>query len=116
MTGIPDEFLEGNTDLTGTLKVGAAIRTIGASAFANTRLAGLDLSEATSLISIGDSALFNTDLESTLVIPAKVTTISNSAFSNTKLVGLDLSNAAALDSDSSVDLQLVFGSKLYRDQ
>ena len=117
MTGIPDESLEGNTDLTGTLKVGAAIRTIGASAFANTRLAGLDLSEATSLISIGDSAFFNTDLESTLVIPAKVTTISNSAFSNTKLVGLDLSNAAALDSDSSVeDLQLVFGSKLYRDQ
>ena len=97
MTDIPDGFLDGSfTDLAGTLKVGAAIRTIGASAFANTRLAGLDLSEATSLVSIGDSAFFNTNLEGTLVIPAKVTTISNSAFSNTKLTSLDLSNAAAL--------------------
>ena len=100
MTDIPDDFLKGNTDLTGTLKVGAAVRTIGASAFANTKLAGLDLSEATSLVSIGDSAFFNTDLEGTLVLPATVTTISNSAFSNTQLNSLDISNAAALDSDS----------------
>ena len=28
MTDIPNDFLEGNTDLTGTLKVGAAVRTI----------------------------------------------------------------------------------------
>ena len=96
MTNIPVDFLNGNTDLTGTLKVGAAVRTIGASAFANTKLAGLDLSEATSLVSIGHSAFLNTDLEGALVIPAKVTTISNSAFSNTKLTSLDLSNAAAL--------------------
>ena len=67
-------------------------------------------------MSIGDNAFFNTDLEGTLVLPATVTTISNSAFSNTQLNSLDISNAAALDSDSSVDLQLVFGSKLYRDQ
>ena len=96
MTAIPDYFLEGNNDLTGTLKVGPAVKTIGASAFANTMLAGLDLSDATSLVSIGDSAFFNTDLDGTLVIPVKVTTISNSAFSNTKLTSLDLSNAAAL--------------------
>ena len=100
MTDIPDDFLQGDTDLTGTLKVGAAVRTIGASAFANTNLAGLDLSDATSLVSIGDNAFFNTDFEGTLVLPAKVTTISNSAFSNTQLNSLDISNAAALDSDS----------------
>ena len=85
MTDIPDNFLEGNTDLTGTLKVGPAVKTIGASAFANTKLAGLDLSEATSLVSIGDSALFRTDLEGTLVIPAKVTTVGARAFAYTKL-------------------------------
>ena len=96
MTDIPNDFLEGNTDLTGTLKVGPAVKTIGASAFANTKLAGLDLSEATSLVSIGNSAFFNTNLAGSLVIPAKVTKISNSAFSNTKLTSLDLSNAAAL--------------------
>ena len=97
MTGIPDEFLEGNTDLTGTLKVGAAIRTIGASAFANTRLAGLDLSEATSLVSIGDSTFLGTDLGGTLVIPNTVTTIGPYAFYHSiKLTGLDLSKATSL--------------------
>ena len=30
MTDIPDDFLNGNTDLTGTLKVGPAVKTIGA--------------------------------------------------------------------------------------
>ena len=36
MTDIPEDFLQGNTDLTGTLKVGPAVKTIGASAFATT--------------------------------------------------------------------------------
>ena len=45
MTNIPAFFLEGgNKDLTGTLKVGPAVKTIGASAFANTKLTYLDLS------------------------------------------------------------------------
>ena len=35
MTAIPNSFLEGNNDLTGTLKVGPAVKTIGTSAFAN---------------------------------------------------------------------------------
>ena len=35
MTAIPDYSLEGNNDLTGTLKVGPAVKTIGTSAFAN---------------------------------------------------------------------------------
>ena len=49
MTAIPDGFLQGNTKLTGTLRVGPAVQTIGAWAFFRTKLTGLDLSEATSL-------------------------------------------------------------------
>jgi len=97
MTDIPGDFLKANTDLTGTLKVGPAVRTIGASAFANTKLAGLDLSEATSLVSIGDSTFLGTDLRGTLVIPNTVTTIGPYAFyHSTKLTGLDLSKATSL--------------------
>ena len=38
MTDIPNDFLEGHTDLTGTLKVGPAVKTVGAWAFAYTKL------------------------------------------------------------------------------
>ena len=38
MTDIPDNFLYDNTDLTGTLKVGPAVKTVGAWAFAYTKL------------------------------------------------------------------------------
>ena len=118
VTDIPDDY---NTYLylTGTLKLGAAVKTIGASAFAWTKLAGtlkvgpavksigarafvrtkftcLDLSEATSLVEIGESAFYATDLAGTLVIPSTVTTIGSYAFQETKLTGLDLSKAAAL--------------------
>ena len=54
MTAIPDGFLQGNTNLTGTLRVGPAVQTIGPWAFFGTKLTGLDLSEATSLVEIGD--------------------------------------------------------------
>ena len=90
MTNIPVDFLNGDTDLTGTLKVGAAVRTIGASAFANTKLTGLDLSEATALVEIGSGAFFRTNLAGSLVIPVKVTTIGARAFEDTKLTGLRL--------------------------
>ena len=96
MSAIPDGFLQGNTNLTGTLRVGPAVQTIGARAFSLSRLTGLDLSEATSLVEIGDSAFFDTSLEGTLVIPAKLKTIGLSAFENTKLTGLDLSKATSL--------------------
>ena len=79
---IPDGFLQANTNLTGTLRVGPAVQTIGARAFFGTKLTGLDLSEATSLVEIGDSAFLGTDLEGTLVIPAKLTKIGPSALSN----------------------------------
>ena len=92
MTDIPYFLLQDYiyTGLTHTLKVGAAIKTIGTSAFASTKLGGLDLSKATSLVEIGDGAFSATDLEGTLVIPAKVTTIGYHAFKGTKLTGLDL--------------------------
>eukprot|EP00964_Phaeocystis_antarctica_P085479 scaffold53990_cov51-Phaeocystis_antarctica.AAC.1 len=96
MTDIPANFLRANTELTGTLKLGAAVKTIGSWAFDQTKLAGLDLSDATSLVTIGEGAFFDTDITGTLVIPAKVETIGEFAFYSTKLTGLDLSQAASL--------------------
>ena len=96
MTDIPDNFLQYNTDITGTLKLGAAVKTIGSNAFRNTNLEGLDLSDAASLVSIGYNAFEQTNLEGTLVIPANVKTILRNAFVGTKLTGLDLSQAASL--------------------
>ena len=96
MTDIPDNFLYDNTDLTGTLKVGPAVKTIGARAFVRTKFTCLDLSEATSLVEIGTGAFYATDLAGTLVIPATVTTIGDDAFEDTKLTGLDLSEATSL--------------------
>ena len=96
MTDIPNDFLEGNTDLTGTLKVGPAVKTIGASAFTDTKLTGLDLSEATSLAEIGDRTFLGNDFAGTLVIPATVTTIGDEGFADTKLTGVDLSKATSL--------------------
>ena len=92
MTDIPHDFLQGNTDLflSGTLKVGPAVKTIGAFAFAWTKLTGLDLSEATALVEIGSGAFFRTNLAGSLVIPVKVTTIGARAFEDTKLTGLRL--------------------------
>ena len=96
MTVIPDRFLQGNTDLKGTLRVGPAVTTIGVWAFHDSGLTGLDLSEATSLVEIGDGAFYGTSLAVALVIPAKVSMIGNGAFQATKLTGLDLSKAISL--------------------
>lgn len=96
MTEIPDEFMQGNSDITGTLRVGPAVKSISARAFANSTLTGLDLSGATSLEWIGDGAFYATDLKDTLVIPATVAMISPRAFESTRLTGLHLSNATSL--------------------
>ena len=69
---------------------------ISAGAFEDTKLTGLDLSKATSLVEIGDRAFLGTDLGGTLVIPATVTTIGEYAFQATKLTGLDPSKATSL--------------------
>ena len=44
MTDIPEAFLRETTNLTGTLKLGAAVKTIGRAAFYKTKLTGLGLS------------------------------------------------------------------------
>merc|ERR1711935_1251528 len=123
---IPEDFLADTTKLTGTLKLGAAVKTIGVRAFARTKLTrldlsgatslvipakvetigefafrltkltGLDLSQAVSLVTIGKRAFGETNLEGTLVIPAKVKTIGEFAFYKTMLTSLDLSQAASL--------------------
>ena len=66
--------------------------------FANSRLTGLDLSKATSLVEIRDGAFSATNLEGMLVIPANVTMIGMAAFSkrHTKLSSIDLSKAIFL--------------------
>ena len=56
----------------------------------------LDLSDATSLVTIGYKAFRDTLITGTLVIPAKVHTIGPHAFDLTYLTGLDLSNANSL--------------------
>merc|ERR1740124_1878511 len=96
MKDIPADFMKEITDLTGTLKLGAAVRSIGYRAFYKTKLEGLDLSQAASLVSIGNRAFAVTRITGTLVIPAKVETIGTHAFYKTKLTGLDLSQAASL--------------------
>ena len=103
MTDIPDNFVKENPELTGTLKLGAAVKTIGYEAFHKTNLEGLDLSNADSLVSIEKRAFGDTDITGTLMIPAKVETIGTAAFwprsrLSAKLTGLDLSNAASLES------------------
>ena len=71
--------------------------TIGTGAFASTKLAGLDLSKATSLVEIGESAFYAAaNLAGTLKVGPAVKTIGTSAFANTKLTYLDLSEATSL--------------------
>ena len=62
----------------------------------NTKLTGLDLSKATSLVEIGNRAFLDTVLQGTLVIPSRLTKIGFEAFYNTELTGLDLSGATSL--------------------
>ena len=97
MAAIPDGFLQGNTNLMGTLRVGPTVQTIGARAFSLSGLTGLDLSEATSLVEIGNGAFFGTGLDGTLVIPDTVASIGPFAFDSTELTGLDLSKATSLE-------------------
>ena len=86
-----------NTQLTGTLKVGPAVTSIGAAAFYDTALTGIDLSDATALQTIGSSAFVdNAQLTGTLKVGPAVTSIGRWAFARTDLTELDLSEATAL--------------------
>ena len=57
---IEDRAFLGATNLAGTLAVPNTVTTIGTAAFANTKLARLDLSKATSLVEIGENAFSDT--------------------------------------------------------
>ena len=80
----------------------AKLAMIGPCAFQYTKLTGLDLSNATSLVEIGDRAFFDTSLQGTLVMPLRVTTIGSEAFWNTELTGVDLSTATHLSKATSL--------------
>ena len=74
---IPSYFArDTDTTLTGTLKVGRVVTSIGSNAFYDTDLTGLDLSEATALVTIGDSAFGATALAGTTVAKADGTRFS----------------------------------------
>jgi len=93
---IPADFANGKT-VTGTLKVGPAVTSIGRSAFAYTGVTELDISEATALQTIGDYAFYsNTELTGTLKVGPAVTSIGRYAFGHTGLTELDISDATAL--------------------
>ena len=99
---IPADFANGKT-VTGTLKVGPAVTSIGARAFEYTDLTGLDLSDATALQTIGTNAFRgegafygNAQLTGTLKVGPAVTSIGDWAFQNTDLKELDISEATAL--------------------
>ena len=102
MTDIPDDFLKGNTELTGTLKLGGAgviLKTIGSWAFANTKLTSLYFSSWHDLhtrATIKDFAFANTDITGTLVIGSYVKAIGEYAFGGTEITGLDLWNSPSL--------------------
>ena len=82
------------------------MQTISARAFFGTKLTGLDMSEAASLVEIGAWAFVATGLEGTLIIPAKLTKIGPSAFDSAKLTGLDLSKATSLVNTGTLYAQL----------
>ena len=65
-----------NTNLAGTLVIPNSVTTIGPYAFYYTELAGLDLSDATSLVSIEAGAFSDTYVEGTLAVPNTVKTRS----------------------------------------
>ena len=86
-----------------SITIPSKVETIGDSAFLNNdthanRLSTLDLSQATSLTSIGKNAFWSTHLTS-VSIPPKVETIGDKAFGSiSNLTQLDLSRADSLSS------------------
>jgi len=79
-TDIPNNFLKGKGKLKGTLKLGAAVKTIGKNAFLKTKLTGLDLSEAATLKSIGAKAFRNTRITATIETPFNAPTYKANSF------------------------------------
>ena len=83
---------------TGNLVVDSNITEIAASAFqSNSNINGLDLSQATSLTTIGLSGfMYCSNLTGDLIIPSNVISIGMQAFCGTNITSLDLSQATSL--------------------
>ena len=99
-------IITGYSSGNGTLTVASNIKQIKDHAFfpestysGTPQLQGLDLSEATSLTTIGDNAFQScSNLTGHLMIPNKLETIGSAAFYTTSITSLDLSNATNLTS------------------
>ena len=88
----------------GDIVIPSSVTSIRDSAFSNTSITSLDLSQATSLTTIqgdgthGERGAFSNcqNLSGDLVIPSSVTSIGAYAFNKTKITSLDLSQATSL--------------------
>ena len=97
-----DESAPAGSLACGDIVFPSNITTIKANVFKNTKITSLDLSQATSLTTIGDSSFYDCEnLTGNLVIPSSVTSIENYAFIATKITSLDLSHATSLISIDS---------------
>ena len=83
---------------TGDLVVDSDITEIAATSFrSNESITSLDLSQATSLTTIGENAFSScSNLTGNIVIPSNVTSINSTAFYETDITSLDLSQATNL--------------------
>ena len=83
---------------TGDLVVDSDITEIAATSFqSNENITSLDLSNATSLTTIGGNAFYEcTNITGDLVIPSSLTSIGEYAFYETNITSLDLSQATSL--------------------
>ncbi len=86
---IGDKAFEGNTALV-SITIGAKVTAIGNEAFLGTNITNLDLSQATTLTTIGDWAAANTKI-TTATLPNSLTKIGEGAFfGNSQLTQINL--------------------------
>ena len=95
-----DESVSAGSLAFGDIILPSTIKTISDYAFQFTNITSLDLSQATSLTTIGNNAFIDCkNLTGDLVIPSSVISIRQHAFQyNTNIISLDLSNATSLTS------------------
>ena len=96
-----------NNQISGTLIIPSSVTTIGDHAFSGesdgstNQISTLDLSNATSLQTIGSGAFQNNNLSGTLVIPSSVTNIGFHAFEHNQISGLSFTDNGNLESIGS---------------
>ena len=90
-----------NNQISGTLTIPSSVTSIGERTFlggyGDNQISALDLSNATSLETIGEAAFAGNPISGTLTIPSSVTTIGGSAFKDIQISTLNLSNASSLE-------------------